>query len=143
MLLELFLEFLLFAGGVYLGVGLLMTLVFVLVDYYLRMPANQRSLREFIREVAGWRSEWKEVALVVIFWPTVWGSIIADRRHAREDAARLRELDARREERRLKEQARWREEASVRRKAVVQAAKPPRKVRKAVLRRQRGRRRPW
>lgn len=136
MLLELFLEFLLFAGCVYLGVGLL-TLVFVLIDYYLRLPAHQRSLMEFFREVLGWRSEWKEVGLVVIFWPTVWGSIIADRRHAREDAARMRELDAQREERRLQEPARWREEASVRRKATIQPAKPPRKVRKAVARRQR------
>lgn len=138
MLLQLFLEFLLFVGGVYLGVGLL-TLVFVLIDYYLRLPAHQRSLREFFREVLGWRSEWKEVALVVIFWPTVWGSIIADRRHAREDAARMRELEAQREERRHQEQARWREEVEAHKTAVGRVPKPPRKVRKAVARRQRSR----
>ena len=138
MLLQLFLEFLLFVVCVNLGVGFL-TLVFVLVDYYRRLPAHQRSPGEFFREMLSWRSEWKEVALVVISWPTVWGSIIADRRHAREDAARMCELDAQREERRLQEQARWREEAEAHKKAVGRAPKPPRKVRKVVARRQRRR----
>ncbi len=129
-------DFLLWAAKIYLGIGLL-TFVILFVDYYRRLPLPRPSFVEVVGEVLEWSSEWKEVARAILGWPGVWVGLVIMWQDSRAEEAHNRRIDAQREQIRLEEQARWREEASARRAAAVQASKPPRKMRKAVLRRQR------
>lgn len=131
-------DFVLFVCSVYIGLGAL-TFALLFIDYYRRLYPPRPTCLDMVGEVLELSSEWREVVFVVFCWPKVLIGAIVCWQENRAEEVRLRQLDAEREERRLEEQVRWREEASVRRKAAVPAAKPPRRVRKVVAQRQRRR----
>lgn len=133
-----FLGFVAFVGCVYLCLGHL-TLILLLIDYYRRLPASQRSSVEFVREVLGGREEWKDVVFVIFVWPKVWTNLVSEWWENRRVVAEMKKFEACMEQRRAEDEERWQELNKERKAAAAQASKPPRKVRKAIARRQRHR----
>jgi len=110
----------------------------LVIGYYLSMPVSRRSSVEFVREVLGWRSEWKYVFYAIFVWWKVWVRWFIEWRETRRRAAQVREREVQEKLYRREDGRCWDEPAKEPKKAVMQVQRPPRKVRKVVARRSRG-----